>query len=46
MTPAKARLSTCRVQFNDLCAKHRNYDLGLILDIVPNRMAASHEKPW
>jgi (1->4)-alpha-D-glucan 1-alpha-D-glucosylmutase len=33
-------------EFNDLCAKLRNYNLGLILDIVPNHMAASHENPW
>ncbi|MGC8548992.1 MAG: malto-oligosyltrehalose synthase [Acidobacteriaceae bacterium] len=33
-------------EFNDLCTKLRHYNLGLILDIVPNHMAASHENPW
>lgn len=33
-------------EFDDLCAKLHNYGLGLILDIVPNHMAASHENPW
>ncbi len=33
-------------EFDDLCSKLRNYGLGLILDIVPNHMAASHENPW
>ena len=33
-------------EFDDLCAKLRHYGLGLILDIVPNHMAASHENPW
>ncbi|HUX43225.1 MAG TPA: malto-oligosyltrehalose synthase [Terracidiphilus sp.] len=33
-------------EFNDLCMKLRHYGLGLVLDIVPNHMAASHENPW
>lgn len=33
-------------EFDDLCAKLRNYGLGLVLDIVPNHMAASHENSW
>ena len=33
-------------EFDDLCSKLRHYGLGLILDIVPNHMAASHENPW
>jgi len=33
-------------EFDDLCARLRQYGLGLILDIVPNHMAASHENPW
>jgi (1->4)-alpha-D-glucan 1-alpha-D-glucosylmutase len=33
-------------EFNDLCSKLRHYGMGLILDIVPNHMAASHENPW
>ena len=33
-------------EFDDLCAKLNHYGLGLILDIVPNHMAASHENPW
>ena len=33
-------------EFDDLCMQLRHYGLGLILDIVPNHMAASHETPW
>jgi (1->4)-alpha-D-glucan 1-alpha-D-glucosylmutase len=33
-------------EFDDLCTKLRDYTLGLVLDIVPNHMAASHENPW
>jgi (1->4)-alpha-D-glucan 1-alpha-D-glucosylmutase len=33
-------------EFDDLCKKLRDYGLGLVLDIVPNHMAASHENPW
>lgn len=33
-------------EFDDLCIKLHHYGLGLILDIVPNHMAASHENPW
>lgn len=33
-------------EFDELCAKLRTYQLGLVLDIVPNHMAASHENPW
>lgn len=32
--------------FNDLCEKLQHYGMGLVLDIVPNHMAASHENPW
>lgn len=33
-------------EFDDLCEKLRHYGMGLILDIVPNHMAASHENAW
>ena len=33
-------------EFSELCTKLRDYELGLVLDIVPNHMAASHENPW
>jgi (1->4)-alpha-D-glucan 1-alpha-D-glucosylmutase len=33
-------------EFSELCAKLRDYALGLVLDIVPNHMAASQENPW
>lgn len=33
-------------EFDDLCAKLKKYEMGLLLDIVPNHMAASHENPW
>ncbi|HTR35531.1 MAG TPA: malto-oligosyltrehalose synthase [Bryobacteraceae bacterium] len=33
-------------EFDDLCEKLRHYDMGLLLDIVPNHMAASSENPW
>jgi len=33
-------------EFGDLCAKLKSYDMGLLLDIVPNHMAASHENDW
>src|SRR6185437_8372034 len=33
-------------EFSALCTKLRDYELGLVLDIVPNHMAASHENPW
>ena len=33
-------------EFEDLCAKLKNYDMGLLLDIVPNHMAASRENEW
>ncbi len=33
-------------EFTELCTKLRDYELGLVLDIVPNHMAASHENPW
>jgi (1->4)-alpha-D-glucan 1-alpha-D-glucosylmutase len=33
-------------EFDDMCSKLRHYGLGLVLDIVPNHMAASHENPW
>ncbi len=33
-------------EFDDLCEKLKHYGMGLLLDIVPNHMAASHENPW
>ncbi|HEV2137092.1 MAG TPA: malto-oligosyltrehalose synthase [Terracidiphilus sp.] len=33
-------------EFAELCTKLSDYALGLVLDIVPNHMAASHENPW
>ncbi len=33
-------------EFNDLCARLQAYGMGLVLDIVPNHMAASHENKW
>lgn len=33
-------------EFDDLCEKLRHYQMGLILDIVPNHMSASHENTW
>lgn len=33
-------------EFDDLSERLRNYDLGLLLDIVPNHMAASYENEW
>ena len=32
--------------FDDLCEKLRHYGMGLLLDTVPNHMAASHENSW
>lgn len=32
--------------FDDLSARLKGYSMGLLLDIVPNHMAASHENPW
>ncbi len=32
--------------FSDLSARLRHYRMGLLLDIVPNHMAASYENPW
>ncbi len=32
--------------FDDLSARLKSYSMGLLLDIVPNHMAASHENPW
>jgi len=32
--------------FNTLVRKLKNHDMGLLLDIVPNHMAASPENPW
>jgi (1->4)-alpha-D-glucan 1-alpha-D-glucosylmutase len=32
--------------FNALSQKLKRYEMGLILDIVPNHMAASPENPW
>jgi (1->4)-alpha-D-glucan 1-alpha-D-glucosylmutase len=33
-------------EFDDLCERLKHYAMGLLLDIVPNHMAASHENPW
>jgi (1->4)-alpha-D-glucan 1-alpha-D-glucosylmutase len=33
-------------EFEELVQKLRHYQMGLLLDIVPNHMAASHENPW
>ncbi len=33
-------------EFAELSAKLRAYNMGLVLDIVPNHMAASPENPW
>ncbi|MBI4906116.1 MAG: malto-oligosyltrehalose synthase [Acidobacteria bacterium] len=33
-------------EFDDLCERLRHYGLGMVLDIVPNHMVASHENPW
>ncbi|MGH9591334.1 MAG: alpha-amylase family glycosyl hydrolase, partial [Terracidiphilus sp.] len=33
-------------EFSELCNKLRDYELGLVLDIVPNHMSASDENPW
>ena len=32
--------------FNKLSEVLKSLDMGLLLDIVPNHMAASHENPW
>ncbi|MBZ5726439.1 MAG: malto-oligosyltrehalose synthase [Acidobacteriia bacterium] len=32
--------------FDELADKLRNYGMGLLLDTVPNHMAASYENPW
>ncbi|HKT12936.1 MAG TPA: malto-oligosyltrehalose synthase [Terriglobia bacterium] len=33
-------------EFDDLVRKLKSYGMGLLLDIVPNHMVASHENPW
>lgn len=33
-------------EFRALCDELRRHDMGLLLDIVPNHMAMSHESPW
>ncbi|MCW5978205.1 MAG: malto-oligosyltrehalose synthase [Bryobacteraceae bacterium] len=33
-------------EFNELCDKLKLYGMGLVLDVVPNHMAASHENRW
>ncbi len=33
-------------EFDDLCEKLNRYGMGILLDIVPNHMAASHENAW
>jgi (1->4)-alpha-D-glucan 1-alpha-D-glucosylmutase len=32
--------------FDDMACKLQNYGMGLLLDTVPNHMAASYENPW
>ncbi len=32
--------------FTELCAELARHGMGLVLDIVPNHMAVSHENPW
>ncbi|UCB42774.1 MAG: malto-oligosyltrehalose synthase [Dehalococcoidales bacterium] len=32
--------------FDALAQELKNHNMGLLLDIVPNHMAASHENPW
>jgi (1->4)-alpha-D-glucan 1-alpha-D-glucosylmutase len=32
--------------FKDLSDRLKSYSMGLLLDIVPNHMSASHENPW
>lgn len=32
--------------FDELSARLKSYSMGLLLDIVPNHMAASEENPW
>ena len=32
--------------FDDMAGKLRHYGMGLLLDTVPNHMAASYENPW
>ena len=32
--------------FHEMSARLRHYGMGLLLDIVPNHMAASYENPW
>ena len=32
--------------FNEMADKLRHYGMGLVLDTVPNHMAASYENPW
>ena len=33
-------------EFDEMAAKLQHYDMGLLLDTVPNHMAASYENPW
>lgn len=33
-------------EFNELCDKLKLYGMGLLLDVVPNHMAAGHENRW
>lgn len=33
-------------EFDELVQRLKHYDMGLVLDIVPNHMAASSENPW
>jgi (1->4)-alpha-D-glucan 1-alpha-D-glucosylmutase len=33
-------------EFDELVRRLEHYSMGLLLDIVPNHMAATHENPW
>jgi (1->4)-alpha-D-glucan 1-alpha-D-glucosylmutase len=35
-----------KVSFNALARTLKSHDMGLVLDIVPNHMALSHDNPW
>ncbi len=35
-----------KVSFNALARALKSHDMGLVLDIVPNHMALSHDNPW
>jgi (1->4)-alpha-D-glucan 1-alpha-D-glucosylmutase len=33
-------------EFDEFALKLKHYSMGMLLDIVPNHMAATHENPW